>query len=83
MGLKTGVEFHLMKSETQRKSHHRFPVWIVGRPFPTEEPGAEGKLEEKLSFADSVGKMCYLHLHAGLMLCICGARPHFVFAVFN
>lgn len=72
-----------MKSENQRKSHHRFPGRIVGRPFPAEEPGAEGKLEEKLSFADSVGKMSYLHLHAGLMLCICGARPHFVFAVFN
>lgn len=70
-----------MKSENRRKSHQ--PGRIVSRSFPAEEPGAEGKLEEKLSFADSVGKMSYLHLHAGLMLCICGARPHFVFAVFN
>lgn len=70
-------------SAVEGKSHQCFAVRILGRPFPVEEPEAEQALEEKLLFADSVGKTCYLHHDAGLMLCICGACPHFVFAAFN
>lgn len=35
-----------------------------------EEPEAEQVLEEKLLFADSVGKTCYLHHDAGLCICV-------------
>lgn len=71
-----------MVSAVEGKAHQQFVIRIL-RPIHMEEPEAEQALEEKLFFTDSVGKMCYLHLSAGLMFCICGACPHFGFAVFN
>lgn len=70
-------------SAVEGKAHQYFLIWILRRPIRMEESEAGQALEEKLFFADSVGKMCYLHLNAGLMLCICRACPHFGFAVFN